>query len=122
MVGGLGPGLEQAVHLLQVRNRRPVADLDEELVPDSPEVALNFPSSLRFPRPGVDELYAQDGAAAQQPRIDKRAAVVQVDGPRDAAGLQGWAERRGHPDHVVAIGPPGAHHGAGVVVDEREKI
>ena len=49
MVDGLGPGLEQPVHLRQVRNLGPVADLNEELVPDSPEIALYFPSSLGFP-------------------------------------------------------------------------
>jgi len=26
----------------------------------------------------MDELYAQDGAAAQQPRVDERAAVVSI--------------------------------------------
>ena len=122
MVGGLDPGLEQAVHLRQVRDGGPVADLDQELIPHCPEETLDLPSSLWFPGPGVDELYAEDGAAAQQPRIDERAAVVQVDGLRDAAPLQGGAERRRHPDHVVVIGPPGAHHGAGVVVEEREKV
>ena len=59
---------------------------------------------------------AEDGAAAQQPRVDKRAAVVQVDGLRDAAPLEGGTERRRHPDYVVVIGPPGAHHRAGVIV------
>ena len=49
-------------------------------------------------------------------------AVVQVGGLRDAAGLQGRAERRGHPDHVVVVRPAGAHHGPGVVVEEREKV
>jgi hypothetical protein len=70
--------MEQAVHLCQVPDFLPAADLDEELVPDSPEIALDFPSSLWFPGTGVDELYAQNRAAAQQPRVDKGAAVVQV--------------------------------------------
>ena len=70
----------------------------------------------------MDEPDAEDGAAAQQPRVDERAAVVQVDGLGDAAPLQGGAERRRHPDHVVVISPPGPHHGAGVVVEEREKV
>ena len=122
VVGGLQPGLEQAVHLRQVRDPLPVAGLDQELLPHSPEKTFDFPSSLWFPGPGVDELDAQDGAAAQQPRVDEGRAVVQVGGLRDAAGLQGRAERRGHPDHVVVMRPAGAHHGPGVVVDEREKI
>jgi hypothetical protein len=113
VVGGLQPGLEQAVHLRQVRNAGPVADLDQELLPHSPEKTFGFSSSLWLPGPGVDELYAQDGAAAQQPRVDERAAIVEVGGLRDAAGLQGRAERRGHPDHVVVVRPAGAHHGAG---------
>ena len=56
----------------------PVADLDEELIPHCPEKPLDLASSLWLPGPGVDQFYAQDGAAAQQPRIDKRRAVVQV--------------------------------------------
>jgi hypothetical protein len=62
----------------QVRDRGAVADLDEELVPHCAEEPLDLPSSLRFPRPGVDEPYAEDGAAAQQPRIGKGRAVVNI--------------------------------------------
>jgi hypothetical protein len=78
VVGGLGPGLEQAVQLRQARDARPVADLDEELVADSAEVALDFPAPLGPAGPGVDQPDAEDGAAAQQPRVDERAAVVAV--------------------------------------------
>ena len=46
VVGGLQPGLEQAVHLRQVRNAGPVADLDKELLPHSPEKTFDFPSAL----------------------------------------------------------------------------
>ena len=70
----------------------------------------------------MDELHAQDAAGPQQPRVDKGRTIVQVAGPGNAAGLQGRAEPGGHPDHVVVVRPAGAHHGAGVVVDEREKI
>ena len=52
----------------------------------------------------------------------KALPLAEVSAFRDAAGLQGRAERRGHPDHVVVVRPPGAHHGAGVVVDKREKV
>ena len=70
----------------------------------------------------MDQPDAENGAAAQQPRVDEGTAVVEVSRFRDAAGLQGRAERRGHPDHVVVVRPAGAHHGAKVVIDEREKV
>jgi len=73
------------------------------------------------PGPGVDQFYAQEGASGQQPRVDERGAAIQVDGLRDAAALQGRAERRRHPHHVVVMIPADAHHGPGVIIDKREK-
>jgi hypothetical protein len=116
------PRLEQPVHLRQVRDLGPVADLDQELLSHGPEEALDFASALGFPGPGVDQLYAQDAAAAQQPRVDEGTAVIEVGGPRDAAPLEGGAERRRHPHHVVVVSPAGAHDRTGVVVDEREQV
>jgi hypothetical protein len=46
VVGGFRPGLEQAVHLRQVRDAGPVADLDQELVPHSPEKTFDFTPSF----------------------------------------------------------------------------
>lgn len=46
MVGGLDPGLEQAVHLRQPADLLPGPDLDEELVPHGPEEPLDLPPAL----------------------------------------------------------------------------
>jgi hypothetical protein len=46
VVGGLGPGPEQPVHLRQARDLLPVAGLDQELVSYGPEKTFDLPSPL----------------------------------------------------------------------------
>jgi hypothetical protein len=48
VVDPLAPGGEQPVQLQQVRDAGPVADLDQELFPDSPEKSLYFAPAFRL--------------------------------------------------------------------------
>jgi hypothetical protein len=70
----------------------------------------------------VHQLDAQHRAGAQQPRIDERAAVIDIDMLGDAAGGQRRAQRGGQPDDIFMERPPGAHHRPGVVIDEAEQV
>jgi len=70
----------------------------------------------------VDQLDAEPGAGPQQPRIDERRSVVDVDGLRDAPGSERRAQRGGQPDRVFGEPEPGGHHRPRVIIDEREKI
>nr|WP_255358483.1 MULTISPECIES: hypothetical protein [unclassified Pseudonocardia] len=74
MVLSLDPGGEQAVELGQIGDLGgPIgSDLDEELLPDGAEEALDFSPALGSARGGMDQLDAEAGTAAQQPRVDKR--------------------------------------------------
>src|SRR5437868_14870247 len=95
VVDRLGPGGEQLVQPGQVRDPGGalLGKLDQELIPHSPEKSFYFsfpfwPSGLT-----VDQLDAQLGAGAQQPRVDESAAVVDIGVGRDPPGCQGGAQR-----------------------------
>jgi hypothetical protein len=80
VVDRLGPGGEQLVQLGQVLDPGGAlpGKLDQEAILDGPEKSFYF--SLPFWPSGltVDQLDAQLGAGAQQPRIDEGAAVIEV--------------------------------------------
>jgi hypothetical protein len=80
VVNRLHPRGEQLVQLGQVRDPGGalLGKLDQETITDSPEKSFDF--SLPFWPSGltVDQLDAQLGAGAQQPRIDERAAVIRI--------------------------------------------
>ena len=124
VVNRLHPRGEQLVQLGQVRDPGGalLGKLDQETITDSPEKSFDFSLSFWSSGLAVDQLDAQLGAGAQQPRIDERAAVVDVGVRRDPPGCQGGAQRGGQPDGVLGEPEPGGHHRAGVIVDEREKI
>jgi len=103
VVADLNPGGEQPVQLGQVRGPgagplvicRPAGDLDQELVPDGAEEPLHLSPPLRPAGPRMHQLDAEHRAGTQQPRVDERAAVVDVDAFRDALAGQGRAQRGG---------------------------
>ena len=100
MVDRLGPGGEQPVQLRQVREPggAVLGQLGQELAADGAEEPLDLAPALRPSRLAVDQLDAEPGAGPQQPRVDERAAVVNVDVLGDAAGGQRRAQRGGQPD------------------------
>ena len=121
------PGVEQPVQLGDAAGRRPVArvaagELHQELLAHGAQKFFDLPPALRPVRPAVHQLDAQYCAGAQQPRIDKSRAVVDVYRFGDAPGGQCRAQRGGQPDHVFVERPPGPHHRAAVVVDECEEV
>ena len=70
----------------------------------------------------MDQLDAQHRAGSQQPRVDERAAVIDIDAFRDAADGQGRAQRGSQPHDILVERPPGAHHRPGVIIDEAEQV
>ena len=78
MVDPLAPGGEQPVQLRQVRDAGPVADLDQELFPHSPEKSLYLAPSFRPPGCAVRDLDPQPRRGPVQRRVDKGRAVINV--------------------------------------------
>jgi hypothetical protein len=70
----------------------------------------------------VDQLDAQHRAGTQQPRINERGSVIDVDRFRDPADGQRRAQRGRQPHHVLVERPPGAHHRPGMIIDEAEQV
>ena len=129
VVDGLDPRGEQRVELAQVGDRVPArialgvpGDLDEELLADGPEVAFDLPAALRPTRGGVDQPDAELRAGAQQPGVDERRAVVDVDPVGDPARTERGAQRGRQAHGVLGEPEPMAHDRPGVVVEEREQI
>jgi hypothetical protein len=129
VVDGLDPGGEQPVELAQVADRVPTrialgitGDLDEELLAHGPEVAFDLAAALRPTRGGVDQPDAELRARAQQPRVDERGAVVDIDPVGDPARPQRRAQRRGQPHGVLGEPEPMPHDRPGVVVEEGEQV
>ena len=58
----------------------------------------------------------------QRPDQRIHARRLTLEGPQVSSRILFSSGTGGHPDHVVVVRPAGAHHGPGVVVDEREKI
>ena len=114
VIDRLGPGGEQRVQLQQrpgLRQSSPgevlggaVADLDEELIADGAEEPFDLPPALRAVRGGVDQPDAELAAGPQQPRIDERAAVVDIHRLRDTTSGQRRLQR-GSQAHGV-LGEP----------------
>jgi hypothetical protein len=121
MVDPLAPGGEQPVQLRQVRDAGPVADLDQELFPHSPEKAFYFAPAFRPAGRAVRDLDAQPRRGPVQRRIDEGRTVAGIYPGRNAAGGQRRAQRGGQPDRVLEIAPAGRHHRPRVVVDEAEQ-
>jgi hypothetical protein len=121
VVDGLGPGGEQPVQPGQAGDLLPVADLDQELLPDNPEKPFYFPPALRPARCTVGDLDAEPGGGPLQRPVHERGTVVDVDGPGDAAGGQRRAQRGGEADGVLEVPPPGGHHRPGMIVQEAEQ-
>ncbi len=122
MVDGLDPCHEQPVQLLQILDPPAVADLDQELTSNGLEESFDFPFAFGPVGGGVDDPDAQLRRGAFERVVDKRGAVVDMDGLWDAAGGQAPTQRGGEPHDVLEQAPPGAHHGAGVVVEEAEQV
>ena len=133
MVDRLDPGGEQPVQLDQVGHPVPAwlaaatavvgglaGDLDEELLAHGPEEPLDFAPALRASRSGVDQLDAQFRACPQQPGIDERRPVVDVDPVGDPARGERGTQRRGQAHGVLGEPEPVPHDRAGVVVEEGE--
>ena len=124
VVDRLGPGGEQLVQLGQVLDPGGalLGQLDQELIPHGPEEPFYFPPPFWPSGLTVDQLDAQLGAGAQQPRVHERRSVIDVGVLRDAPGCQGRAQRGGQPDGVLGEPEPGGHHRAGVIVQKSEKV
>ena len=75
-------------------------------------------------RPGVEwvSLMPSTAQAAQQPRIDERGAVIDVDPVGDAVAGQGGPQRGGEADGVLGVAEPVPGDQPRVVIDEREKV
>ena len=123
VVDGLDPGGEQGVQLQQ-RSRlgepllsevfnAAVGDLDEELVAHGAEEPFDLPPALRAVRGGVDQADAELAAGPQQPRIDERAAVVDIDRLRDTTGGQRGLQRCGQAHGVLGEPEPVTDQPAG---------
>ena len=112
VVDRLGPGGEQLVQLGQVLDPGGalLGQLDQELIPHGPEEPFYFPPPFWPSGLTVDQLDAQLGAGAQQPRVHERRSVIDVGVLRDAPGCQGRAQRGGQPDGVLGEPEPGGHH------------
>jgi hypothetical protein len=78
VVDRLVPGGEQPVQLRQVPDAGPVADLDQELLPDSPEEPLDLPPPFRAAGRAVGDLDPEPGGRPFERRIDKRGSVIDV--------------------------------------------
>ena len=129
MVDGLDPGGEQPVELAQVGDRVPArvalgvpGDLDEELLADGPEEPFDLPAALRAARGGVDQPDAELRAGPQQPGVDERRAVVDVDPVGDPARAQRGAQRGGQAHGVLGEPEPVPDDRPGVVVEEGEQV
>jgi hypothetical protein len=69
---------------------------------------------------GMNQPDSKFRAGPQQPRIDKRGPVVDMDRLRNAAGGQGAVQRHPEPDGVFGEPESVADQEPGVIVQERE--
>ena len=115
VVDGLDPGGEQPVEFAQIGDRVPAGiggvagDLDQELLADGPEIAFDLAAALRAPRRGVDQPDPELRARAQQPGVDERGAVVDIDAVRDPARAERGAQRGGEANGVLGEPEPMPH-------------
>ena len=129
VIDGLDPGGEQPVQLVQVGEGVPArvalgvaGDLDEELVANGPEEAFDLAAALRATRGGVDQPDPELRAGSQQPGVDERRAVVDIDRVRDSPGAERRAQRGGEADGVLGEPEPVPHDRPGVVIEEGEQV
>jgi hypothetical protein len=127
VIDGLDPGGEQPVQLEQITDMVAArlvltGDLDQELIPDAAEVALDLPAALRASGGGMGEFDPEFRAGAQQPRVDERRAVIDIDRLRHSPRRQSWAQRGSQPDGVFRVAEPVTDDRPGVVVQEREQV
>jgi hypothetical protein len=112
VVDGLDPRGEQPVELAQVGD--PMAagivgvagDLDQELFAHGPEVAFDLPAALRAAWHGVDQPNPEARAGPQQPRVDERGTVVDIDSVGDPARPERRTQRGGQADGVLGKPEP----------------
>ena len=69
----------------------------------------------------MNQLDAQAGAAAQQPRVHKGRSVVDIDSFGYPAGRECGTQRGGQPDGVLGETEPVPHHRPAVIINEREQ-
>ena len=116
VVFGFHPGCEQPVELAQrggvvhpgggeVRAGR-VGDLDEELFAHGAKESFDLASALGSAGRRMHQAHPEFRAGPQQPRIDERRAVIDVDPGWNPAGGQGWFECHGQPHSVFGEAEP----------------
>ena len=112
VVDGAGPRGEQPVQLADAGHVPPTSlagiagELDQELLPHGEEQPLDLPPALGPARGAVGQLDAQHRAGAQQPRIDERGPVVDVDPVGDAVAGQRGPQCGGEADGVFRVAEP----------------
>src|SRR5207247_8682242 len=104
VVDRLAPGGEQPVQLRQVRDGRPVADLDQELLAGSPEETLDLPPPLRLPGQSRLILWITRGRAGALLPGFAAGAFGAADGFLVAAGRGGGRIGAGAPPRAPAGG------------------
>src|SRR4051794_18964085 len=97
-------------------------DFDEELIFHGAQDSFFFPAPWGSVGGAVDEPYPELPAGPEQPLINESRAVVDICGPRDAAGGQRGFQRCGQSDGVLGEPEPVTHRQPAVVVQESEQI
>ena len=132
VVFGFHPGHEQSVEFQQCRGvvdpggrevlGGGVGDLDEELLTHRPEEPFDLAPSLRPAGRGMHQSNTEFRARPQQPRVDERRAVVDIDRGRHAAGSQRRFEGGGQAHGVLGEPEPVPDHQPRMVVEEGEQV
>jgi hypothetical protein len=121
VVDAFQPGSEQLVELDQVPGPTPRLQLDQELLSNGAEEALDLAPAGGMAGSGVRDADTEHGQGAVEGRGDERAAVVNEGGPGDAGGVQPSPQRRLQAHGVLAVAPAPARHRPAPVVDEGEQ-